>query len=113
MGFFNFSIVLSLTLLLLRLYTKDDIDFWAIDGTVFEYKAKLYFIWSGWPDVGVGSPQNLYIAEMCDPETICSKRVLLREPKFEWEGPHTLEGPYILQKAGRVFLVFSAHSTWG
>lgn len=95
------------------MYTEDDIDYWAIDGTVFEYNTKLYFIWSGWPDLGVGSPQNLYVAEMCDPETICSKRVLLREPKFDWEGPHTLEGPYILQKAGRVFLVFSAHSTWG
>ncbi|KAJ6620840.1 Alpha-L-arabinofuranosidase B [Pseudolycoriella hygida] len=95
-----------------RLYTEDEIDYWAIDGTIFEYNSKLYFIWSGWPDVNVGFPQNLYIAEMCDPETICSKRVLLREPKFDWEGP-LLEGPYILQRAGRVFLVFSAHTTWG
>ncbi|CAG7829235.1 unnamed protein product, partial [Allacma fusca] len=48
----------------IRLYTEDPVDYWMIDGTPMEYHGQLYFIWSGWPDVGVGAPQNLYIALM-------------------------------------------------
>ncbi|CAG7660388.1 unnamed protein product [Allacma fusca] len=97
----------------IRLYTEDPVDYWMIDGTPMEYHGQLYFIWSGWPDVGVGAPQNLYIALMCDPVRICGRRVLIREPKYRWEGPFTLEGPYVLQRADRTFVVFSAESTWG
>lgn len=38
-------------------------DFWAIDGTVLQYgNGQNYFIWSGWPTIDAGFPQNLYIA---------------------------------------------------
>ena len=53
-------------------------DFWAIDATVLQYgNGQNYIIWSGWPTIDAGFPQNLYIARLCDPETICSERVLV------------------------------------
>ena len=62
-----------------RMYTTDAVDYWAIDGHPFEINGQLYFIWSGWPGINVGRPQNLYIAPMSDPETISGQRVFLRE----------------------------------
>lgn len=97
-----------------RLSTPTE-DFWAIDGTVLKYgNGQLYFIWSGWPTINAGFPQNLYIAPMSDPETISGNRVLLREPRSEWEtiGAALLEGPEILQHNGRTFLIFSASGSW-
>jgi len=90
-------------------------DFWAIDGTVLEYgNGLLYFIWSGWPTIDAGFPQNLYIAPMSDPMTISGPRVLIREPKSDWEtiGAPILEAPQVLQNEGRTFVVFSASGSW-
>lgn len=90
-------------------------DYWAIDGTVLQYgNGKLYFIWSGWPEIDSGFPQNLYIAEMCDPLTICSRRVLIKTVDYSWErnGAELIEGPQILHNAGRVFVVYSASGSW-
>lgn len=90
-------------------------DFWAIDGTVLEYgNGRLYFIWSGWPTIDAGFPQNLYIAPMSDPETISGPRVLINEPVLPWQqqGAALLEGPQILHNAGRVFVVYSCSGSW-
>lgn len=90
-------------------------DYWAIDGTVLEYgNGKLYFIWSGWPQINSGFPQYLYIAEMCDPIDVCGRRVLIKRVDFDWErnGADLIEGPQILHNAGRVFLVYSASGSW-
>lgn len=90
-------------------------DYWAIDGTVLEYgNGRLYFIWSGWPNIDSGFPQNLYIAEMCDPENVCGHRVLIKRVDFHWErvGAELIEGPQILHNAGRVFVVYSASGSW-
>ncbi|CAL8072103.1 unnamed protein product [Orchesella dallaii] len=97
-----------------RLVVPGD-DFWAIDATVLQYgNGQLYLIWSGWPTLNAGFPQNIYIARLCDPETICSERVLLAEPIYSWEqnGAALLEGPQILNNAGRVFLIYSASGSW-
>lgn len=90
-------------------------DFWAIDGTVLEYgNGRLYFIWSGWPTIDAGFPQNLYIAPMSDPETISGPRVLINWPSYPWQqhGASLLEGPQILVNAGRTFVVYSASGSW-
>ncbi|KAG4066153.1 hypothetical protein HA402_010355 [Bradysia odoriphaga] len=97
-----------------RMYIPAE-DYWAIDGTVLEYgNGKLYFIWSGWPQINSGFPQYLYIAEMCDPMTVCGRRVLIKRVDFPWEriGADLIEGPQILHNAGRVFLVYSASGSW-
>jgi GH43 family beta-xylosidase len=106
-----------------QMYTGDDLagqsdNRWAIDGTVLELNRQLYFIWSGWEDDR--DIQYLYIARMSDPATISSSRVKLCENNTHlWEhvghdrnqrGLH--EGPAILQRNGRVILVYSASGSW-
>lgn len=90
-------------------------DFWAIDGTVLNYgNGQLYILWSGWPEIDSGFPQNLYIAPMSNPTTISGPRVLLREPSASWEtiGAPLLEGPQIIQHMGRTFVIYSASGSW-
>ncbi|NQV36122.1 MAG: glycoside hydrolase family 43 protein, partial [Phycisphaeraceae bacterium] len=92
----------------------DPSDKWAIDGTVLPYKDRLYLIWSGWEgDVNV--QQNLYIAPMRDPKTLSGRRVLISKPTLDWERngrPLINEGPQILQRDGKVFIIYSASGSW-
>lgn len=86
-------------------------DRWAIDGTVLQAaNGALYFIWSGWPGAQDGL-QNLYIAPLSDPLTISGPRVLLATPNHTWED-WIEEGPEVLQRNGRVFLVYAANLSW-
>lgn len=86
-------------------------DRWAIDGTVFEAtNGALYFIWSGWPGTTDGL-QNLYIAPMSNPWTISGPRVLISTPSLSWES-WINEGPEVLQRNGKVFIVFAANQSW-
>ncbi|MDD7158144.1 MAG: glycoside hydrolase family 43 protein [Firmicutes bacterium] len=98
----------------------DRTDKWAIDGTVLKYGGKLYFAWSGW-EGDINTMQNIYIAEMSDPFTICSDRVLISTPQFDWElhgangtlhHPYINEGPVFLQHNGKLYLVYSASGSW-
>lgn len=89
-------------------------DHWAIDGTAFSYKGKLYFVWSGW-EGDVDESQQLYIAPMADPFTICGERVCLCRPEYDWERvgfPTVNEGPEALIKNGTLHLVYSASGSW-
>ncbi|RAV98971.1 glycoside hydrolase family 43 protein [Pseudochryseolinea flava] len=91
-----------------------DADFWSIDGTVLEYKEKLYFLWSGRPDISVQN-QNIYIAEMENPWTLKTPTKMLTAPELSWEvhGGPVNEGPEILKnKDGQVFMVYSASGCW-
>lgn len=86
-------------------------DRWAIDGTVLEADdGALYFIWSGWPGA-VDGLQNLYIAPMTNPWTISGSRVLLSTPGLAWES-WIQEGPAVLKRNGKVFLVYAANRSW-
>jgi GH43 family beta-xylosidase len=106
-----------------QLYTGDDLagrtnNRWAIDGTVLELNEQLYFIWSGWEDQR--DIQHLYIATMSDPATISSNRVRMCPNNcHDWEhvgetrqqrGLH--EGPALLHRNGRVFLIYSCSGSW-
>jgi GH43 family beta-xylosidase len=89
-------------------------DKWAIDGTVLQFNEKLFFIWSGWQgDINV--QQNLYIAEMENPWTIKSERVMISKPEFDWEKigePLINEGPEVLKNGNRIFVIYSASGSW-
>lgn len=100
----------------------DTSDKWAIDPTVFENASKLYALWSGWPGDKNGT-QNIYIAQLKNPWTVESRRVLLSTPKFSWEEfgdlPHehpkhvnVNEAPEILTHSGKIFLIYSASGCW-
>jgi len=68
-----------------RISTDKDNN-WAIDGSVFENKGKLYLVWSGWQKRRIDDEtQCIYIASMSNPWTIDSKRVIISKPVFDWE----------------------------
>jgi GH43 family beta-xylosidase len=102
---------------------KDDKNKWAIDGSVFYYKSKLYFVWAGWED-DVNGQQNIYIAKMKNPWTLEGKRVKISSPVLDWEmdgdlndadnPPHVNvnEGPEALIHGNRLFLIYSASGCW-
>ncbi len=97
-----------------RLASILDTQGWAIDGTVLTLDdGRRYFIWSGWPGKKDGQ-QNLYIARMKSPTELQGRRVLLKRPDQPWER-HAMpicEGPQILRRDGRTFLIYSASGSW-
>jgi GH43 family beta-xylosidase len=86
---------------------------WAIDGTVLQHNGSLYFVWSGWPGK-VNGQQNLYIAPMSNPWTVSGERTLLAAPEHDWEKVDMAicEGPQILKRDDRLFIVYSASGSW-
>lgn len=87
---------------------------WAIDGTVLtDAFGNHLFVWSGWPGKKNGQ-QNLYIARMKSPVALAGPRVLLAQPDRAWEchGLPICEGPQVLQRGGRTFIVYSASGSW-
>jgi GH43 family beta-xylosidase len=104
----------------------DRSDRWAIDGSVFEHRRKLYLIWSGWEHKENGR-QDIYIARLKNPWTVETKRVMISIPEYPWEKvgdlhteeptdnpPHVdvNEGPEILKRGSKLFLVYSASGCW-
>ena len=79
-----------------------------------QHEGSLYFIWSGWEgDVDVS--QQLYIAPMSDPFTVCGERTCISRPEHDWEchgRPTVNEGPEVLKKDGTVHIVYSASGSW-
>lgn len=87
---------------------------WAIDGTLLRMpNGALYYVWSGWPGKENGQ-QFLYIAPMSNPWTISGPRVVIAKPEHAWESVDMpiCEGPQVLQKDGRTFIVYSASGSW-
>lgn len=91
-------------------------DVWAIDLTVFSHEDRLYAVWSGWEGAGDTFPQNLYIAPMSDPWTICGERRCLSRPEHGWEMSEAPinEGPEVIRHpvTGRLFLLYAADASW-
>lgn len=82
-------------------------DRWAIDGVPFVHDGRMYFVWSGQRDDGVGN--QLFLAPMSDPWTIASgSRVFLAA---DGGCPEVREAPSTIHHAGRTFLVYSACDT--
>ena len=89
-------------------------DRWAIDGVVMELNGALYFVWSGWEGTRNGQ-QNLYIAPMSNPYTISGERALISSPLNAWERigrPYVNEAPEVLQRNGKLFIMYSASGSW-
>ncbi|RED95268.1 glycoside hydrolase family 43 protein [Marinoscillum furvescens] len=90
-------------------------DKWAIDGTIFEANGQLYYLWSGW-EGDVNGRQDIYICKMDDPLTPVGERVMLTKPELSWEtngvSPTVTEGPQVLLRNDKVFIVYSAGGCW-
>lgn len=84
-------------------------DEYAIDATIYRRTdGALFMLWSG-RQVSAHGPQNIYIAPMRDPLTLSGPRVLLSTPTYDWEkhGWHVNEGPEVLYRNGKTFVVYS------
>ena len=104
-----------------KLETPD--DKWSIDGSLFEHKKQLYFIWSGWQGDTNGQ-QNIYIAKMTNPWTIEGERTIVSSPELPWETIGDLhdndnpshvsvnEGPEVLEHGNKLYLIYSASGCW-
>lgn len=83
-----------------------------IDGTVFEYLSRLYFVYSPY----VGADSDLAIAAMTNPWTLAAPEVIIARPDLDWErqgGRQILEGPeFLLGSKGDLFLSYSASACW-
>lgn len=110
-----------------RISTDKDNN-WAIDGSVFTNNGKLYMVWSGWQTRRVDTEtQCIYIAEMKNPWTLASERVLISKPELDWErryenengqnpdhviyvneGPQPLKSP----KGTYIHIAYSASGCW-
>jgi GH43 family beta-xylosidase len=90
-----------------------DTNGWAIDGTILELEDRTFFIWSGWPGK-VDGQQNIYISSMKNPYTLSGSRVKIAEPDQTWERVEMsiCEGPQVLKREGRIFIVYSASASW-
>lgn len=88
------------------------IDKPGIDGTVFELKGQLYFVYSPY----VGDHSDLVISYMTNPWTLTGPQVDIAHPTFAWEmqgGRKILEGPEFIQgPTGKLFLSYSASACW-
>lgn len=97
-----------------KIYNRAE-DFWAIDGSILNYKDKNYFIWCGVPDTSYFI-QCIYISEMADPVTLKGPRVKLSSPELAWErngDPKVNEGPEaLINPQGWLFLIYSASGCW-
>ena len=104
----------------------DPSDKWAIDGSVFEHRGRLYLVWSGWEGDSNGR-QDIYIALLKNPWTVAGRRVMISSPEHPWEKvgdlgedrdpddpPHVdvNEGPQILKHRDKLFLIYSASGCW-
>lgn len=85
-----------------------------LDGTVLQRNGEMFFIYAGYGDF----PEHgsaLYIAKMDSPWSLIGEEVCLTSPEYRWErqgGMPINEGPAILRRGGKVFLVYSASTTW-
>lgn len=86
-----------------QLKTDPKDEYYAIDGTVFENRGKLYFLWAGHPG------HRLFISRMKDPQTLTGKRVMIPASGFGCE--EVREGPYVITHGKRMFLTYSACDT--
>ena len=85
-----------------------------LDGTVMEHHGQRYFLYAGYGDF----PEHgsaVYIVRMKDAFTLEGDECCLTQPEYDWErqgGMPINEGPAILIRNGRIFVIYSASTTW-
>ncbi|MGD9558097.1 MAG: family 43 glycosylhydrolase [Mangrovibacterium sp.] len=101
---------------------------WGIHASVFHHQNKWYLIWSGWQTRRVeAETQCIYIAQMENPWTLASERVLISKPEYEWERQwinpdgsktgypiYVNEDPqyFYTKDKSKVLIYYSASGTW-
>ncbi|MET9512378.1 family 43 glycosylhydrolase [Streptomyces flavidovirens] len=83
---------------------------WMLDPSVLNLNGKLYMLGSA----SGGGTQNLVIAPMSNPYTVSGSYSTISTPVHAWEksGGAVNEGPEVLQRNGKTFLIYSASGCW-
>lgn len=109
------------------LQTNDEWNY-GLHPDVIEVQGQLYLLWSGWPKRRAETEtQCIYIAQMENPWTVSSNRVMISKPEYEWErqwinpngnrsaypifvneNPHAFLSP----SGDRIFVAYSASGIW-
>ncbi|MGY0067068.1 family 43 glycosylhydrolase [Streptomyces sp. QTS137] len=82
---------------------------WMLDPTVATINGQLHLFGSTH-----NGTQNVVAARMSNPYTVSSSFSTVSTPTYDWErqGAAVNEGPEVLQRGGRTFLVYSASGCW-
>ncbi|MDS0526751.1 family 43 glycosylhydrolase [Clostridium sp. SHJSY1] len=82
----------------------------SLDATTFELNGQRYLVWAQKDAAGNSS---LYMDKMVNPYTIEGNPILLTSPEYGWETIryNVNEGPTVINKNGKVFILFSAAGT--
>lgn len=93
---------------------KINTNYAGLDGTVFEHKGQLYFMYAAYGDWSGEHGSAIAIAPMSNPWTLEGNDVILTYPQYKWEkkGMDVNEGAIILKQNGKIFLVYSASACW-
>lgn len=85
-------------------------DDWAIDGNMFTFGGKRWFVWAG---RGNGI-QSLYICQMKTPTQSIGERYVISQPREEWEKKDGInEAPEaIVDPNGQLHIAYSANPSW-
>ncbi|RQW64941.1 glycoside hydrolase family 43 protein [Vibrio viridaestus] len=91
---------------------ETDMDTFCLDATTFAHLNKQYYVWAQ-KDPEVAGNSNLYIAEMLSPTRLKLPGVCISKPEFDWEvkGFMVNEGPYVMNRHGKVWITYSASAT--
>jgi GH43 family beta-xylosidase len=93
-----------------RIYDPSQ-DGWAIDPSVFRAPdGRLYLLWVAHVP---GNGNGIRIAPLSNPWTVAGSSDLIAQADYDWERVRypINEGPVVLRRAGRLFLVYSASDT--
>ncbi|THV33412.1 glycoside hydrolase family 43 protein [Glycomyces buryatensis] len=89
------------------------IDSFSLDATTFAVNGKRYLCWAQHNPELADSNTSLFLAELENPWTITGTPVELTRPELDWEtiGFAVNEGPYAIERDGKVFVTYSASAT--
>ncbi|MEU9103903.1 family 43 glycosylhydrolase [Streptomyces xanthophaeus] len=87
-------------------------DSFALDATTFVVRGTRYLSWAQ-KDPAIATNSNVYLAKLANPWTISGTPTRLTVPTYSWEtaGFKVNEAPALIERAGRVFLSYSASAT--
>ncbi|GLX67587.1 family 43 glycosylhydrolase [Paenibacillus glycanilyticus] len=85
-----------------------------LDGTVFDHNGQMYFLYAAYGDWTGSHGSAIAIAPMSNAWTLDGDNVILTKPEYSWEqkGMPVNEGAVILERNGKIFLVYSASACW-
>jgi GH43 family beta-xylosidase len=88
---------------------KTNQDTFALDASTFEANGTRYLIWAQ----TVGDGTGILIAPLQNPWTIRGSPTVITKPDLPWEriGHNVNEGPFVIQRNGKIFLTYSASAT--